>query len=63
MISRILQRLAIVWVVAILAWGLILDHNVPGAMAHGGWAGLAVGAFVPAALVGALAWVFSKPRR
>ena len=62
MLSRILTRLAVVWAVILWSWALILAHNVPGVMAHGGWGAVAFAAFLPLALALALAWVFA-PRR
>ena len=62
MFSRILRRVAFVWIVLVFGWAAILNANVPGVMAHGGWGAVALGAFLPAGLVFALAWVF-QPRR
>lgn len=60
MIARVLRRLAVVWAVILWSWALILNMNVPGVMANGGWYAVALGAFLPLALAFALSWVFSK---
>lgn len=62
MISRILTRLAIVWLVGV--GGLLITVAVVnGNPAQADWS--VVGAIVlgPAAVVFALAWIFASPRR